>query len=364
MEKSDRAKEKNKKSFTCKVGEEKMLSNGDWIRVLDYSFIRSRREKKLSKSRLELKLDLSGKSLLFEMVNLSDGGFSLIQSRDLEGRTLYQSPKWSMRDLCEWAGNYVGYSVDEIGELYQLVKAIRTCLLKNIIASKPGDFSDCNCNANENIEVVKAAALAFIKNVQPLEPFNQLKWFQGAYQTMQRTKIGGVPPEIRKQIMCSVFEEIEKLRSIRPCQEAFDDWFFNGVQKICLLGALTFGQGQKIVNILLKYYYCYYYSGLDSFWNKENNYLESVFCFFHAPVDSIILQTLKLKYDDAKIGFVKTTAQGPRFVEEDTHVPWSKLQNIESYCKLQCYIGELAQKHQVINDRITFEMLELWNGDS
>lgn len=295
------------------------------------------------------------------MVNLSDGEFSLIQSRDLEGRTLYQSPKWSMRDLCEWAGKYVGYSVNETGELYQLVKTIRTYLLKNMINTKPDAFSDCNCN--ENIEVVKEAALAFIKNVQPLEPFNQLKWFQGAYQTMQRTKIGGVAPEIRTQIMGSVFEAIEKLRSVKPCQEAFDDWFFSCVRKICSLGALTFGQGQKIVNILLKYYYCYFYSGLDPFWKEENSYLESIFSFFHAPVDSIIMQTLKVKYDDAKIDFIKKTAQGPRFVEAATYVPWSKLQNIESYCMLQNYIGELAQENQFVNDRIAFEMIELWSSN-
>ncbi|MEJ8555040.1 hypothetical protein [Tepidibacter sp. Z1-5] len=107
---------------------------------------------------------------------------------------------------------------------------------------------------------IKELTIKFADEVNPLEPFNEKNWFRDAYQTMQRTKKGGTSKEQKEEIRNLVFTEIKKMKNIEATQECFDKWFYDVVNNISKIGQLTFGQSQKIVNILLKYFYCYYHS--------------------------------------------------------------------------------------------------------
>lgn len=208
---------------------------------------------------------------------------------------------------------------------------------------------------------IKELSVQFCEEVYQLHPFDKKKWFQGAYYTMQRTKKGGTLKEIRLKINGFIFNQINSLKDIYPTEDNYNKWFYDNVNSICEIGQLTFGQGQKIINILLKYFYCYYHSEYNLEWNSENMFLKEYFKFFHAPVDNIILKQLKLKYDHNKISIIKSNSQGARFIIDSTPVPWSKLEDINAYKIVQCYINDLAKCNTIIDDRLGFEMLELWS---
>ncbi|MEN6411916.1 MAG: hypothetical protein ABFC84_04000 [Veillonellales bacterium] len=368
-----------KKPFKCEVGEIKLLLNGDTIEIFEFSFIPSKNMGKPPKLRLELKLNLSQHLIIFEMVNLPKEGFSLIRAMSVKGNILYESSKWSIKDLCKWTGEHVKYNEEEIKELTQVVTRINTFLKNNIKERKMIDnktnTSIKSCKlinekdkklvsekirfSSKEVSMIKELSLRFCKEVEPLHPFNKKKWFQGAYQTMQRTKKGGVAAEIRENIMNYIFLNIANLRVIEPSQANFDEWFYECIYYISNIGNLTFGQGQKIVNILLKYHYCYYNAELNQKWNIEYDYLKSFFRYFHAPVDGIILKNLKRRFNDNRINFIKIS-QTPKFVIGSEEFPWSKLDNIDYYRKIQDYIGELTRFHSLVDNKLAFEMVELW----
>lgn len=117
--------------FECEVSEVKVLSNGDTVEIVEFTFIPSKAAEKLPKSYLKLKIKLSGQLFFFEMINLPDGGFSLIQVIDANGNIMYKSPKWSIDDLCKWLGRHVNYADEITTELTLLVRRIRAYLKEN-----------------------------------------------------------------------------------------------------------------------------------------------------------------------------------------------------------------------------------------
>lgn len=366
-------------SFKCQIGEIKVLLNKDTVEILEFSFIPSKNMDKATKSRLKLKLNLSQKLIYFEIVNLNKEGFSFLRALNAQGSILYESTKWSIKDLCKWTGEYVQYSGENIKRLTQLITRINRYLKRNIEERKMiSDYKrkipscDLTDRINEKLvaeksplsvkeeSMIKELSLIFCKEIEPLHPYDKKRWFKGAYQTMQRTKKGGVDPEIREAIMNYVFLNINNLQSIEPSQANFDRWLYDCISYISSIGNLTFGQGQKIINILLKYYYCYYNAELNEKWNIENDYLKAFFHYFHAPVDGIILKNLKLKFNDSRINFIKIS-QIPKFVIGPNEFPWSKLNNIGYYQKIQDYIGDLSRNHTLFGNKLAFEMVELWS---
>ena len=207
---------------------------------------------------------------------------------------------------------------------------------------------------------MKKLSIQFCKNIG-LEQFNKDKWFQWSYSTMQRTKKGGTSTEQKERIKIFLYERITNInKNSISNQSDFNKWLLNCIKGICKKGNLTFGQGQKIINILLKYYYCFYYSEQDKEWNKDQKYLKKYFSFFNAPVDNIILAKLKKKYNDPIISFLELKSSRARFNINGNLFPWSKLEDSKEYLSIQDYVENLASKDNNINDKLCFEMKYLW----
>jgi hypothetical protein len=194
-----------------------------------------------------------------------------------------------------------------------------------------------------------------------LKKFNQDKWFIGAYGTMQRTKKGGISINQKQNIKTFIFNEIYNNNFEFENQTEFDSWIFNTIKSVSVLGNLTIGQSQKIINILLKYYYCYYYSKIDNDFCVNHRHLEKTFQFLHAPVDNIILVALKEKFDNQDISSIIISSNNARFYieDDDKFYPWSKLDDYEEYIKVQNFIEKLSSKEQ-LNGKLHFEMKYLW----
>lgn len=87
----------------------------------------------------------------------------------------------------------------------------------------------------------------------------------------------------------------------------------------------TYGQAQKLVNMMLKYLYIYYQcEGWDD--------LEKIRLSFHVPIDSYVLDAYS---EETKIKEMETK---PTFLEK----PWSKLDDYEKYKCCQKAINKFA----------------------
>ncbi|MEJ8555041.1 hypothetical protein [Tepidibacter sp. Z1-5] len=69
---------------------------------------------------------------------------------------------------------------------------------------------------------------------------------------------------------------------------------------------------------------------------------------------------MKNRFDSPKLSIIKSNSQGARFVVDTKLVPWSKLEDVSVYKVVQEYIHELTIKNDIVEDRLGFEMLELW----
>ncbi len=207
---------------------------------------------------------------------------------------------------------------------------------------------------------IEELANAFCNQIG-IHTFDRDKWFVRAYSTMQRTKKGSISPDQKRNIKELLFEEISNTLTSVTSQEEFDEWILKITDKIGDFGDLTFGQSQKIVNILLKYYYCYFYSKQDAAFNKTVESLQPVFNFFHAPVDNVMMVALKRDYNSDKLNFVKKVANSARFVENGNLLAWSRLPSEDPYRRLQEIVQELSAAHNFEN-KMHFEMANLWKA--
>lgn len=114
---------------------------------------------------------------------------------------------------------------------------------------------------------------------------------------------------------------------------------------------LSFGHAQKLINILMKYHFVYFYSDLHEDWKKSHAWLEPCFSYFHAPIDRIVLKSLTEKYS---------------FKVPPDQFSWTKWQWTEKvlYAELQKSLQKLVTDRAEMshNNRLYFEMKELWKS--
>lgn len=106
----------------------------------------------------------------------------------------------------------------------------------------------------------------------------------------------------------------------------------NIIQTIGLDTAISIGQAQKLVNMIIKYLYIYYqlYSGFS------NEKIEFQIKYYHAPIDSIILE---------EIG--------------KSNIRWSKINDYNKYDEIQKIIREKAEEEY--ENSFIWE-LNIWNN--
>jgi len=199
-------------------------------------------------------------------------------------------------------------------------------------------------------EDFKTDSLAFATKVKLVKQYDQERWFRGAYSTLTaRFTIegGSLSEKSKKTISNLLFSSINKLKAYSS--NDYDEWFYELAKRITdSESKLSFGHAQKLINILMKYHFVYYYSDLDEPWKRKYLWLTSFFGQLHAPIDRKVLHKLTQTY----------------LIEIPTNKSsWTKWQWTDKalYKKLQGLIQVLAKRSESYhNNRLYFEMTELW----
>jgi hypothetical protein len=191
-----------------------------------------------------------------------------------------------------------------------------------------------------------------------IHDFNFTHWFNKAYRTVARTIPGGLNPVQQMNICEYLRDELHNNIDVNT-QEDFDVWHLNVINEISRLGNLQLGQSQKITNIMLKYYCCWYYSGQDPEFNDEHDHLALCFQYLHAPVDSIVLRRVfDLDEYDLDI-IVIINPNYAKLLVNHLPVPWSSLDDYGIYMQLQNFIQGRADELELFS-KLDFEMQHLW----
>ncbi len=200
----------------------------------------------------------------------------------------------------------------------------------------------------------KIESLAFIEKVKKINSFNEERWFSGAYSTLNpfRTIEGGsLSNEDKKILKYLLFSSIENLKSYSVGD--YDKWFYELAKKITdRVSKLSFGHAQKLINILMKYHFAYYYSDFDEDWKKRYLWLVHYFGHFHSPIDRKVLINLTKKYN----------MEIPQ-----RKFSWTKWQWEDKilYEEIQSKIKKIVENNEIYNNnRLYFEMKELWKNSS
>jgi hypothetical protein len=199
-------------------------------------------------------------------------------------------------------------------------------------------------------EAFKAESLTFIEKVKNLKYYDEERWFSSAYSTLNArftVEGGGLSKEENKILRSLLFSSIENLKSFS--MDNYDKWFYELAARITeRVSKLSFGHAQKLINIIMKYHFVYFYSDFDEDWKKSHLQLAPFFSHFHAPVDRKVLKNLTEKYS-VKISPDKFS--------------WTKWQWDDKtlYDGIQNSIQKMAKKAEINYDsRLFFEMKELW----
>lgn len=154
--------------------------------------------------------------------------------------------------------------------------------------------------------------------------------------------------EIYKMVEDDLKELVYKVTTERfKSEKEYDDYFYNVIKTIrCKINEkkeenkeFTFGNTQKLLNIMLKYFYIYSYNNDD---------IKSRFKYCHCPMDGQMMEYLwknreKIKIDKIKKEFV--ISWGDLDFNDDSIIP-------EQYIEYQSAIREMIKE----DDRVDNEM--------
>lgn len=187
-----------------------------------------------------------------------------------------------------------------------------------------------------------------------LNPYNQIKWFCGAYGTVKRTKQGGVPSRVRSVLAGFLFSELSKLKA-----STFDSKLKQIIQQTSDQTALSIGQAQKLCNMLIKYHIAYYFSGLDINWNRQNGWVKAIASKAHVPIDVQVLKNARSLYEKTFTGRVTTGYPKIQLTKHSRiSYVWSKVPTYNPIQVLQGLFRQLAKSKGI--SPIELEMRELW----
>jgi hypothetical protein len=202
--------------------------------------------------------------------------------------------------------------------------------------------------------------IALFKGRVRLIPFEPQAWFRCVYFSIQRTVTGGLPQDSYEQLRHALFDAIYALPEQPQTAEAFEEWIASTIQKHAEQYGISIGQAQKLINLLLKYYYCYYHADIDPSWNAQHQFIVQYSPFFHIPLDNYVLVSLKLKYACPAIHINRSHTYATLRVGDEL-VSWSRLEDLPTYVQMQGFVQEMMGNHlHAFDSALHFEMAELY----
>ncbi len=214
---------------------------------------------------------------------------------------------------------------------------------------------------------LKALCIHFSQNVVILKgrvrliPFDVHTWFQCAYFSIQRTIPGGLTQSAYDHLRSALFGAVYTLQEQTGTADSFEKWIVSTIEEQSETYNISIGQSQRLTNLLLKYYYCYYNAEIDPLWNEEHHFIKQHSPFFHLPLDNYVLVSLKLKYACPDIHINREHTNATLLIGDET-VSWSRLADIFTYVQLQLFVQEMMDNHlQVFDNALHFEMAELYS---
>lgn len=199
-----------------------------------------------------------------------------------------------------------------------------------------------------------------LRNRISLQPFDQQKWFQGAYSTIQRTLRKEFKPLSRdEKATCAklLFSEIPLLSG-----QNFDVNLKNLILQIATEFNVSIGHAQKLISILAKYAAACH-GEIPQDWKSL---IHSEFERLPVPIDAIVLFQLKDRYPEMFCDIIagsgmdteKRLTYWARVAEQNTTVSWSRISDYKTYWSLQERIRKLAKAENLAP--LEFEMRHLW----
>ena len=171
-------------------------------------------------------------------------------------------------------------------------------------------------------------------------------------------KVTKLPSAKRSGILPILTDYLNDCRLTTNYQRLWDDT----VTDLASLGC-TLGEGQKLINLLTKYCYAYYFAEIDRLWMAENDWVARLASQFHAPIDSIVLQAIVNKYPgSAAAGILHAkgfTGGQPGHGASCVEIPWSGLECRRCYDLLQDHCWTAAVAEGFIHP-MELEMARLW----
>lgn len=220
-----------------------------------------------------------------------------------------------------------------------------------------------NDQASKEVMVSKAI-LTFLTGVRPIDNKEVAlrRAFDNAYRDMatHTLKYNGTPSDAaKKELKDDIFKQIKNRFDVSEMKENFDEWHKSFCQYIvkCVGNSellwqidrslivdnvFTYGQAQKLVNMMLKYLYVYdKCNGGDTY--------DGVIQFFHVPLDSKVFSEIYricTKNGGDAQGFSR---------EKYMDKPWSKINDYGVYMACQNTIRGLFENHIIKGSDSPFE---------
>ena len=186
-------------------------------------------------------------------------------------------------------------------------------------------------------------------------PFNERKWFNGAYSTIQRTLHTDYSPLSDDQKISCLEELFSHIFQLPLCNsgQKLDAMITQFSSKY----RISIGHSQKLISIIIKYAYVANHIECIGVPKDVKEFVSNNICHLPIPVDTIVLDILRRDFPDNVFPISKSGYS--RIQQTDGKlVTWSRLQDIESYRILQTEMGHIATSKQWTP--MEFEMRSLW----
>jgi hypothetical protein len=131
---------------------------------------------------------------------------------------------------------------------------------------------------------------------------------------------------------------------------------------------LALGQAQKLINLLSKYCFAYYFAEVDRTWMTSNSWVRAFAIEFDVPIDQIVLRSIHRNYKQYDVthgiyvnGRGKNAATGflCNHVTPGVRYSWNQLTCFGCYAEVQEFIKRTSQNEGYIFP-MEFEMDALW----